>query len=281
MIAAALTSCSGSAWSRVIESDVNFSHNVSGFINEGLGITGGYAGEVHYTIDGGKSWPEGEKKTLCRYAIDALPGGELIHAGNQGVVGISTDGRSWTKLETPIDGMAMLVNFFDRARGCTVDAKNNILLTEDGGSSWRRLNGPKIAGIIIAIEHFSEQGICIIDSQGNFYMTQNLGSSWTTSPLPCRENGIDTARLSGNSASMRFTDAMNGNIAVIALVGGSDKSRIVVLKTTDGAKSFTAEKISCRVNSSTELFLSPDSMYLTANGDNKIELFKNTAGVVK
>lgn len=271
----ALASCSNNGWEKSSESEVGFTHTVAGFIDDSNGITAGYSGEVHFTNDGGKQWPKAENRTMCRFALDALESGDLIHAGNGGTVAFSDDGKSWTKLETPISGKALLVNFYDKTYGSVVNQSGEIKTTADGGKSWFDIAKPESAIIIIAIEQFSQHGICIIEKNGYIHITNDLGAKLESRKIPVKENNIEINKLSFNSASMRFSDSNNGTIAIIAPAADQKKSKIIVLRTGDGAKSFIKEKISCELNSSTTVFLSPDSTYLTVNGLKKIELFRH------
>jgi len=270
-----IASCSNSSWKKALESEVTFTHTVAGFVNEGLGITAGYAGEVHFTNDGGKDWPRAQNQTMCRFAIDALESGELIHAGNGGTVAFSADGKSWTKLETPISGKAMLVNFYDTQHGAAVNASGEVKYTVDGGKSWQDMVKPESAVIILAIDQFSEKGLVLLDFMGELHVTNDLGATWNKVTLDPDKYDINFKKLASNSASIRFADAQNGTIAVIAPADDAKKSSVVILRTADGAKTFSAEKIPCELNAATKIFLSPDSMYLTVNGMKKVELFRH------
>ncbi len=65
-------------------------------MNESLGVTVGLDGEVHYTTDGGKSWPDANNNSMCRYVLDFVDKDTVWHCGNNGDIGISTDGgRNW------------------------------------------------------------------------------------------------------------------------------------------------------------------------------------------
>ncbi|HEX2953142.1 MAG TPA: hypothetical protein VHR47_04065, partial [Bacillota bacterium] len=45
------------AWKVAREIPIKHACSLAGFLNANQGITVGYAGEVHFTKDGGKSWP--------------------------------------------------------------------------------------------------------------------------------------------------------------------------------------------------------------------------------
>ena len=71
-----------------------------GFLNENFGITAGYAGEVHYTVDGGISWPLAANSSMCRFGLDILDDKVAWTIGNGGNVRLSKDGgRTWQAVE--------------------------------------------------------------------------------------------------------------------------------------------------------------------------------------
>ncbi len=257
-------SCSRAQWEKVSESNISFTHTVAGFVNEHLGITAGYAGEIHYTNDSGKEWPRAQNNTMCRFAIDALDSGELIHAGNGGTVSFSEDGTAWTKLETPVSGKIVLVNFFNSERGSILTSSGEIKYTVDAGKSWKNMDKPQNDGFIIAIDHFSSDEVAVIDNKGNLHRSDDLGSTWSSVALPAEEYKLNW-RLSANAVALRFKDDQTFTIAVIAPAENSKNSAVVVLRSDDGGIHFSGEKIPCNLNPTATIFLSPDSGYLTVN----------------
>jgi len=267
-------SCGGSNWEKKTESAISFPYTISGFINDTSGITAGMFGEIHVTKNGGKEWkkiPEFNDK----YAIDALESDKFIHGGFEGLVGIIADGENSVRLESPISGLVMLVNFLDERYGCVVNKFNDIKITADGGKTWKGVQKPPAMGKLLAIDLFSKGGIYVLDARGDLYCTTDSGASWGKTTLAIQKYKIDFTYLSSNSASMRFSDANNGTIAVIAPDDKSPVGFVLICKTTDGAKTISTERIPCELNAGTKIFLSPDTLYLTVSNDKKITLFRH------
>jgi len=49
-----------STWKELSRSTIEHRANYAGFLSDTYGLTIGYAGEIHYTSDGGKTWPTAE-----------------------------------------------------------------------------------------------------------------------------------------------------------------------------------------------------------------------------
>ncbi len=278
LIALMMSACAESGWKKINEQKIGFAANATGFIDENRGVAVGAMGEVHYTNDGGKDWPRADNVSQCRYAFDALQSGEIFHTGNGGSVGTSTDGgKTWNMMEKPVASKAGLINFYDPQRGCTVTLTNDIRYTLDGGKSWMTMEKPGDAGLIMAIDQYSETGFCFADKKGVLYVSADTGQTWTANPLPVNENAIDLKNLSKNSAALRFTDANNGTVVIVAANNDVNKSKIVVMRTGDGGKTFSTESFASKVNSGSTLFLSPDSALLTVTGAGTIEVYRHLA----
>src|SRR5512143_1438269 len=77
---------------------LTYTHAVyyAGFMNESFGMTVGYGGEVHYTNDGGASWPQAANSSKCRFGLEIVDDQVAWHCGNGGHVRKSTDGgKTW------------------------------------------------------------------------------------------------------------------------------------------------------------------------------------------
>lgn len=70
--------------------------NVAGFITPDAGIMLGYKGEVHYTTDGGQTWPKAENSSLCIFGLEIVDAATAWHCGNGGDILFSNDGgKTW------------------------------------------------------------------------------------------------------------------------------------------------------------------------------------------
>ena len=61
-----------SSWTVVLDTKISHKTNIAGFLNENYGITVGYNGEIHYTNDGGKTWPNSKNSSMCRFCLDIV-----------------------------------------------------------------------------------------------------------------------------------------------------------------------------------------------------------------
>jgi len=91
-----LSACS--KWNVVCQSEIDFNVSAAGFNDENLVITVGYAGEVHYTTDGGKDWKSAENMSYCRFGLEIIDSKIAYHCGNAGHVGFSSNGgKTWQR----------------------------------------------------------------------------------------------------------------------------------------------------------------------------------------
>jgi hypothetical protein len=85
-----------SPWEVIHQTRIRHPTTVVGFLDETFGITGGANGVVHYTTDGGKTWPRAKNSSACRYGLEIVDEQVAWHCGNLGQVHVSTDGgRTW------------------------------------------------------------------------------------------------------------------------------------------------------------------------------------------
>jgi len=60
------------SWQVAGKSSFNYQAYAVNFMNDKFGIMVGYSGEMHYTNDGGQSWPEGENTSACQHCLDIV-----------------------------------------------------------------------------------------------------------------------------------------------------------------------------------------------------------------
>ena len=94
------TPLSESSWSIVLDTEISHPTNMAGFLNESFVITVGPYGEIHYSVDGGQTWPEGENESMCRFSLDIVDENIAWCGGAGNNVRSSVDGgKTWRALE--------------------------------------------------------------------------------------------------------------------------------------------------------------------------------------
>jgi photosystem II stability/assembly factor-like uncharacterized protein len=119
-----LTSCQSmdsNPWEVVAEYNVHHSVMTAGFLNENYGITGGVAGYMSHTVDGGKTWLEDLNSSDCRYGMEILDEQHAWTCGGMTHVRRSQDGGgAWQEIASfglVRDGPCRLMSFIDLQNG--------------------------------------------------------------------------------------------------------------------------------------------------------------------
>ena len=255
-----------SPWKIVLQvvADSSVAMNVAGFLDETNGISVGTAGEVHYTTDGGKTWPAGTNDTFCRFGLDIVSAQTAWHCGN-GVIGLSSDGgKTWTVKGTynsPDPLACKFVSFLDDKTGW---AANDSELTsiDNGGATVTAIKLPSgLSGTIAAINLRTAADGYVLDSGGTVWITADGGKTWTSKPLGLTG---DVVSPSGTpQAAMRFSDATHG--VVVARLAG-DAPKLVAFRTSDGGATWQTEQVGLNFahgNDVTSVYLAHDGVSLT------------------
>jgi photosystem II stability/assembly factor-like uncharacterized protein len=262
---------SAGSWKVAFGSDaaIKYSVNVAGFENETHGIAVGYSGEVHYTLDGGKSWPRAENNSACLFGLDIVSDQTAWATGHFGKVRVSKDGgKTWQAVTDTDINISFLISFIDDATGWVGD-ETKLEATQDGGQSWTVLPKPADGKRIMAINLRTATEGYLLDSNSSLFATRDGGNSWALlSKLPKADGKMFVA--SGlPHAAIRFFDASNG-LVIFALDDGD--GQLLALRTADGGKTWSQEILPV---TSGVLFLSRDGRFLTVLGkDLSIMLLK-------
>jgi photosystem II stability/assembly factor-like uncharacterized protein len=237
---------------------------VAGFINEQHGIVVGVNGEIHYSLDGGASWPDAENSSACRFGLDIVDEQLAWTVGNNGHVRVSKDGgRTWQGV-ADVAGRANMAAFVDDTTGW-VAGVTKLSATGDGGLIWTELALPEGVGKIAAIDLQPGGRGYLVDVNGVLHVTADGGDTWTGLPL-----GLEKKILAGDSlplAAVRFTDPEHGIV-----IAGPEQSggTLIALRTADGGGSWTEESIPVKLGA---LFLTHDGALLTVlDGDGRVTL---------
>jgi photosystem II stability/assembly factor-like uncharacterized protein len=237
----------------------------AGFYDDTHGITVGYSGEVHYTTDGGKTWPAGANQSLCRFGLDIVSAQVAWHCGNGGI-GLSSDGgKTWTNVKgtysTSDTFPCHFLSFLDAKTGWAAN-DSDLARIDGGGDTWTAIELPSgLGGSIAAIDLRTATDGYVLDSAGTVWITADGGKSWTSKPLGLTGGAIATAKQ--QLAGINFSDAAHG--VVVARLAGTTPE-LVALRTSDGGATWQTEQIGLTFGSGDDtvsLYLAHDGVSLT------------------
>ena len=237
----------------------------AGFLDETHGITVGYSGEVHYTTDGGKTWPAGANTSLCRFGLDVVSAQVAWHCGNGGIGFSSDGGKTWTNVKgtysTSDSFPCHFLSFLDATTGWAAN-DSDLARIDNCGNTWTAIKLPAgMGGSIAAIDLRTATDGYVLDSAGTVWATANGGNTWTSKPLGLTGGTIATAKQ--QLAGINFTDATHG-VVVARLAGTAPK--LVAFHTSDGGATWQTEQIGLVFGSGDDtvsLYLAHDGVSLT------------------
>lgn len=233
-----------SPWKQIIQCKVTHPTTVAGFINATCGITVGLNGECHYTLDGGKSWPQAQNNSHCRYAMEYVDENTVWNCGNGNQVRVSHDGgQTWTEAASCIIGQMMS---FSNAQTGWIASETELVVTQNGGQSWNVLEFP--LGKIIAISLLSENEGYILGGNNVLYFTKDGGKTWGTQKAVLKDNLYQP--------TMRFLDAKRAIIIAFSM----NKKKEIALTTLDGGETWNLAIVS---NTFGTPYLTRDGKFLT------------------
>lgn len=252
---------------------------VAGFLDETHGITVGYNGEVHYTADGGETWPAGANQSFCRFGLDIVSPQAVWHCGNGGIGFSSDGGRTWTNVKgtysTSDSFPCHFLSFLDARTGWAAN-DSDLARIDNGGDTWTAIKLPSGFGDhIAAIDLRTATDGYVLDSAGTVWITADGGKTWTSKPLGLT-GGIATSKQ--QLAGVHFSDATHG-VVVARLAGTAPK--LVALRTSDGGATWQTEQIGLVLGSGDDtvsLYLAHDGVSLTVlDTSNTITLLRYQA----
>lgn len=202
---AAAAAADGPRWTKADTLKLDFKFNYVGFADRDNAVSVGYAGEIHYSADGGKTWPRAANSSACRFGLEVVDAGVAYHCGNQSMVGKSLDGgKTWTRVADfggNAPRHAKFVSFCDAGRGW-IATPTKLAATDDGGQSWQPLALPAGAGLILNVARVDAATGAFLDNKGQLWTSRDGGASWSAQTV-VREsfaNGADACPL----ACLRF-----------------------------------------------------------------------------
>jgi hypothetical protein len=259
-----LTGCASTAGHWQVVTELNEHHNImtAGFLDEKFGITGGVIGEMHYTSDGGQTWPNGVNESDCRYGMEIVDRQIAWTCGGMTQVRLSQDGgKTWQAtanfgdyhtIKTPCHSMS----FHSDQSGWLANSEM-FGSTEDGGQSWQIPPLPLEIQKIATLDSYTLNEGYLLDQEGVLFSTDDNGQHWrVVSKLPLGEFSMPQSVY--QMAAMRFSDAEQG--LVIASLKHGETEKVEAFYTTDGGQTWTVEVIPVKAGPP---FLSPDGQLLT------------------
>lgn len=210
-------------------------------VDENIVWISGTQGTYARTVNGGATWQAGvvpgadSLQFRDVYAVDATTAYLLsIGPGDQSRIYKTTDaGQSWTRQFTnpEANGFFDCMDFWDAEHGMafsdSVDGTFLLIITDDGGTTWRRIPPERLPPASPGEGSFAASGTCLVASgdstawigtaagaSARVLKTTDRGRTWTAATTPI----IGGTPASG-IASLVFPDAMNG----FALGGALDQ----------------------------------------------------------
>ena len=108
-----------------------------------------------------------------------VAGSQLIVVGQQGVILLSEDGKTWQQAASPVGVMLTRVQFTDAQRGWVLGYDATILQTTDGGKTWavryRDVQGRALYDLLFLD---AQRGLAV-GAYGSLLETSDGGATWT------------------------------------------------------------------------------------------------------
>lgn len=109
----------------------------------------------------------------------AVVGSHLIAVGEQGVILRSDDGKTWSQVASPVNGMLTRLRFIDENSGWALGYDAAILQTTDGGSTWSvRHFDAKARPLYDLLLLDAQRGIAV-GGYGSILETTDGGQHWS------------------------------------------------------------------------------------------------------
>jgi photosystem II stability/assembly factor-like uncharacterized protein len=278
------SSNNNSQWEIIHEFKIQHPTHYIGFYDDLYGMTVGADGEIHYTPDGGKTWPRCSNTSTCLFGLDMVNGNIIWSCGNRGNIRYSQDkGKTWNKSTGFGDiepDQCRFVSFIDDKTGWIASPKK-FITTNNSGKSWEENSLPAGMTEIAAICRMNNQIGYILDAGGSFLSTQDAGKTWTKYDMGFDELNVKDGKMVtvySPHAAIRFSDLNHGNVALS--VRDNEGWKVYVLNTSDGGKSWTHQQITLKniYNKMLTVYLSNDAKILTlSNSDNQAVVLKNVS----
>jgi photosystem II stability/assembly factor-like uncharacterized protein len=206
-------------------------------------IAVGERGHVLTSADCGRTWTQAKVPTRDLLTAVTMVGSSNAWAVGHGPVILrSADGgASWARQPLPEAAVEPLLDvwFADEQRGIAIGAFGRIMMTEDGGDSWRADLIDDREPHANAIAQGSEQAIYIAAEFGTLFRSIDLGRSWT--PLDVPDGGSLFGILALGDGSLlayglrgRLIRSTDGHLGWATIEAGSADTLLAGLLCHDG-----------------------------------------------
>lgn len=108
----------------------------------------------------------------------AVVGAHLIAVGEQGVILRSDDGKAWTQVASPVNGMLTRLKFSDEKNGWALGYDAAILQTTDGGRHWTVRHFDATARPLYDLLFLDAQHGFAVGGYGSILETTDGGQHW-------------------------------------------------------------------------------------------------------
>jgi photosystem II stability/assembly factor-like uncharacterized protein len=118
------------------------------------------------------------KAAHARLLDVAVAGDHVVAVGEQGVILISADGKSWEQRPSPVSTMLTRVRFVDAQVGWALGWDATILQTQDAGKSWALRHHDDKGGALFDVLFLDAQHGFAAGAYGQFLETSDGGATW-------------------------------------------------------------------------------------------------------
>lgn len=266
----AVEETSNSPWKLISESSVTTKVNYAGFLNDKIGVTVGYGGEISYTEDGGKTWSRSGNSSACRYGLDLYDESFIVSSGNSGVNLLSKDkGRTWYRMgDFPLKSGTAFNKFLSiiDTKNLYVGAIKALAFSNDGAVTFNEVPIPEGCNKIASIFFLTADTGYVLSAEGILYKTKDGCKTWESQAIDLK--GEKFINNTMPSVTMNFQDEDHGMI-----IYGTRNLSLGGIKTEDGGTTWTT--IEMPKTTMTAPYLSRDGQYLTlCSATKKVVLYK-------
>ncbi|HET7798281.1 MAG TPA: YCF48-related protein [Nevskia sp.] len=138
-------------------------------------------------------------------------GKQFVAVGARGHILLSSDGKEWKQVQTPVDVLLTSVAFADAEHGWAVGHDAVILATTDGGQTWAVQNfQPDLNKPLFDVLFLDASTGYAVGAYGLFLETKDAGATWTqiaVNPVTEGERHINAMTKLGNGGLMVVGEA--------------------------------------------------------------------------